>query len=312
MYKNRDEGRIPDRIERLTIVTLIALVIGVTIFSAVFFTTMFGSVGTGYAALLIDPWGQTISEPIFGPRWYIKAPWVEVKTIYYATDTYEDVIPCFSRDQLEMNIQILIRWSLDPTKLRNLYISYPALNYKTKAIESITEETIRLVTKNYTVIQTLEQRDKVALEIQERVLTAIQNEPSIKGALIHLEFDLKDIGYPTAYTKAIEEKLIAEQRKIQAQFERDRILVLANATAQEMIIKAQGEATARIIVAQSIKQAIQLISEATGITNTTRLVELYLYLEALKEIAPNVNILIITMGKDGIPIFYQIPSSSTG
>jgi len=304
----RDEGRIPDRIEHATLKIFVALVFGALIFFATFFATMFGSVDTGYAVIFVDPWAKTISGPIVGPSWYIKAPWVQAVRIYYATDTFSDTIPCFSSDQMEMQIEVLIRWSLDETKIKDLYRSYPNLNYKEKAIESIMEETIRLVTKNYTVLQTIAFRDIVVHKIEQAVFKEIKEEPSLVGALIHLEMDVKNIGYPPKYTQAIEDKLVAEQQKIQAEFERERILILANATAQQLIIQAQGEAQSRIVVANSIKEAIQMITQASGMTNATRITELYLYLEALKQIAPNVNVLIIAMGEDGIPIIYQLPS----
>mgnify|MGYP001050161676 CR=1 FL=1 len=300
--------------ERLLAMALLLLIVG-AVFGVVFFGMMFGTVGVGYAAILINPLGLTdeekVSQPIYGPKWFIKAPWVDVKVIYYQTDKYEDTVPCFTADQLEMQVLIQIRWNLNTSKIRDLYLSYPGLNYKA-AIESITEQIMKTITKNYTVLETIAYREEVIAKIQDAVLRGLKEAPSLKGALATLEFNLRDIGYPKAYTAAIEAKLVAEQQKLQAQFEREKILILANASAQEQIIKALGEAQSRIIKATSIREAIRLIAEATGITNTTRLVELYLYLEALKEIAPHVNILIITMGKDGLPIFYQIPSNSTG
>ena len=302
----------PSKIMRGLSLGLIILLISAGLFSVIFVTTMFGMAEVGDAVVLVDPISRTVSEPILGPSWFVKAPWVKAVHIYYATDTFEDVIPCFSRDQLEMRMQVLIRWSLDPTKIRGLFINYPTLAYKAKAIESIMQETIRLVTKNYTALETIQYRDVVTYEIQQAVLNAIKLEPSLVDALIHLEFDLKNIEYPATYTAAIEAKLVAEQQKIQAEFERERILVLANATAQQAIIEAEGQARARVVIANSTKQAVQLIMESAGTTNSTRIAELYIYLEALMRIAPDVNILVVTTGEGGVPIIYQLPSNSTG
>ena len=167
------------------------------------------------------------------------------------------------------------------------------------------------MTKNYTALETIQYRDVVTNEIEQAVISAIKLEPSLANALTHLELDLKNIVYPATYTAAIEAKLVAEQQKIQAEFERERILVLANATAQQAIIEAEGQAQARIVVANGTKQAIQLIIESAGITNSTRIAELYIYLETLKQIAPDVDLLIVTTTEEGAPIMYQIPSNST-
>ncbi|KXH69708.1 MAG: hypothetical protein AM326_05035 [Candidatus Thorarchaeota archaeon SMTZ-45] len=290
------------------VIVLILVPVFFLVFMFLFGLLMVINVGVGYAAILVDPLTRTTSDPILGPTYAIKAPWVTVVNIYYATDTFEDVIPSFSSDQLEMQIEVLVRWQLDSSKLRELYNNYPNLNYKEKTIQSILAETIRLVTKNYTALETIEFRQVVRDQIQLAVLQELKEESSLAGALISFEFDLKNIGYPSKYTSAIEDKLVAEQQKIQAEFERQRILVLANATAQEVIIKALGDAEAKIIEANATREAIELVLESVGQGgNATRIAELYLWVQTLQRIAPEVEILII--GTDGIPVL--IPTNST-
>ena len=290
------------------VVGLILIPVFFVIFMVVFGLVMVINVGVGHAVILVDPLTRSTSEPVLGPTYAIKAPWVTPVDIYYATESFEKTIPCFSSDQLEMQIEVLVRWSLDPNKLRNLYNNYPRLNYKEAAIESIVAETIRLVTKNFTALETIEFRDIVRNQIETAVLEEIRTEPSLGETLMQLEFDLRNIGYPAKYTSAIEDKLVSEQQKIQAEFERQRILVLANATAQESIIKASGEAGAKVIEANATKQAIELVLESTGQAgNETRIAELYLWVQALQRIAPDIEILIV--GADGVPVL--IPTNST-
>ena len=286
---------------------MFALIMILLVFT-IFGLSMVISVSVGHAVLLIDPLTKSTNAPIVGPTYVVKAPWVTSVDVYYATDSFEDTIACFSSDQLEMQIQILLRWSLDPNQLRELYQNYPRLNYKQAAIESIMAETIRLVTKNFTALQTIEFRDIVRNDVETAVRQEIMAEPSLAGALVQFEFDLKNIGYPSKYTSAIEDKLVAEQQKIQADFERQRILVLANATAQESIITASGEAEAKIIEANATKQAIESILEPLGQSgNETRIAEIYLWVQTLQKIAPDIDILIV--GNEGTPI--MIPTDST-
>jgi len=288
-----------------------ALILVMAIFlisMVVFGLVMVVSIGVGHAVVLVDPVSRSISGPTLGPAYLIKAPWVTAVNIYYATDTFEDVIPSFSSDQLEMEIEVLARWSLDPEKIRDLYNNYPNLNYKEKVIESIMEETIRLITKNYTALETIEFRDVVRDKVETAVLQELDSEPSLAGAIMSFELDLKNIGYPENYTAAIEDKLVAQQQQIQAGFERGRILIIANATAQEIVIKAAGEAEAKVIEATATKEAIELVLESVGQSgNETRIAELYLWVQALQRIAPNVEIMIV--GADGIPVL--IPTNST-
>jgi len=70
-----------------TKVFFLGTMLALTVFLVIFFGTMYYSVGTGYAAILVDPLSGSISEPIVGPAWGVKAPWVSVVHVYIATDT---------------------------------------------------------------------------------------------------------------------------------------------------------------------------------------------------------------------------------
>jgi len=267
--------------------------------------TMVIQVKVGDAVVLVDPLLQTTGDPIVGPTYIIKPPWVTAVYIYYSTDSWESITSSFSADQLEMNVETLVRWSLNPDNLKQLYINYPNLNYKTVAFESILAETIRLITKSYTALETIEFRDQVRDRIELAMIEAVANEPSLAGVITNLEFDLRDIAYPDKLTSAIEDKLVAEQQKIQADLEKDRILILADATAQEAVIIATGAAEAKIIEANATRISIEEILMASGQPgNETQIVELYLWVKGLQEIAPDVDIMIV--GNDGTPLL--IPS----
>jgi regulator of protease activity HflC (stomatin/prohibitin superfamily) len=276
-----------------------------------------GYVDVGHAAVIVDPlFGNPatsrISGIMTGAAWFFKPPWANVLDIYYATDSYEDVIPCFSSDQLEMAITVQMRWQLNTSRLVELYRSYPKLDYESTAIDPIMEETIRLVTKNYTALETIEFRDIIAVQMEQAIFSKIHAEASLENALSYLTFDLKNIGYPEQYTAAIEDKLVKEQQRLGAEFDREKILILANATAQEIVIKADAEAQAKIIVANSTRQGIELILQASGAdpTNSTRIAELYLWVETLRQIAPNIDLFLVSTGQDGIPIL--VPMNQTG
>ena len=189
---------------------LIVLVFVLIFLAIIFASTMVVGIGVGHAVVLVDPVSKSVSDSILGPTYAVKAPWVSAVDVYYATDSFEDTVPCFSSDQLEMEIGVLLRWSLNPEKIKALYSNYPNMNYKETAIQSILEETIRLITKNYTALETIEFRDIVRNEVETTVLNELQTEVSLAGALTHFEFDLKNIGYPEKYTSAIEDKLVAE------------------------------------------------------------------------------------------------------
>ena len=308
---------------RLRKVMKLSAVLGLVVILSVavlFSSAMFVNVPVGYALILVDPLTKAVDGPVLGPTWYIKAPWIQGIQIYYALDSlgmWDGIeadypsVPCFSRDQLEMRIDIMVRWTLNPTNLVDLYRSYPNLDWKKTAIASMARESMRFVTANFTAVETVEKRVLIAASMRNEILRRLISEPSLVGAIFSLEFDLRNIALPASYTAAIEAKLVAEQQKLQSEFQREKILILANATAQEAIIRARGDAQSKVILANGTRQAIEMAIQAAGVTNSTTIAELYLWVEALKQIAPNVNVLIITTGTGETPLIFQLPSNST-
>ncbi|MCW8802531.1 MAG: SPFH domain-containing protein [Candidatus Bathyarchaeota archaeon] len=300
---------------------LVTVIVAALVFTAVFVLTMWVNVPVGSAVVMVDPLSGQISDPIMGPAWATKAPWVNAVEITVAVDTlgmwgdgYDrtadfPTVKSFSRDQLEMEIDITIRWRLDPSKIKQLYQNLPQKNWKEDIISSIAREQVRIVTKDFNTIQTIEQRDYVAQTMRDAIWNKISSSAPLAGAVTDFEFELRNIGYPATYTTAIEAKLVAEQQKIQADFERQIVVIEATATAEKITIEAAANANATVIEANATKEAIELVLEAAGAdpNNSTRLAELYLTVQTLQQIAPDIDMLI--MAPDGTPIL--LPSTNT-
>jgi regulator of protease activity HflC (stomatin/prohibitin superfamily) len=300
---------------------LIIILVFAAVVTAVFFLTMWVNVPVGNAVVLVDPLAGSVSDPILGPTWVTKAPWIQPVQITVAVDTLGmwgdgsdrtadfPTVKSFSRDQLEMEIDILIRWRLDVGKVKQLYENLPQKNWKKDVIASIAREQVRIVTKNFNTIETIEQRDYVAQTMRDTIWDKLSTSATLAGAIIDFEFELRNIGYPLKYTSAIEDKLAAEQRKIQAEFERQIVVINATANAEKITIEAKARANATVIEANATRTAIELVLEASGVdpNNETRVAELYLVVQTLQQIAPDIDMLI--MAPDGTPILLPSPTS---
>ena len=289
-------------------ISIVAIVIAI-----LFVFTMIFNVGVGEAGMVVDPLTGSISDPILGPTFGIKAPWTSLTRVPYAretlgmwgdgTDEFADyaAIDCFSKDQLEMQVDIMIRWSIDPNKLKDLYQSYPSLNWEDKAVASLVREHIRYITKQYTAVQTIELRDQIGLEIEQELTSAITEAESLRGAIINVEVDLRNVGLPAKYLISIEDKLAAEQLKIQADFEAERKIILANADAQALLIGANATAQQKIIDGQGIRNAIDVLVAEHNIADEDYMefLDLYVYLKTLENLAENENVNFIVGVEDG-------------
>ena len=298
---------------RIIIIIGVAMaVIGLLVFTMIF------NVGVGEAGMIVDPLTGSISDPVIGPTFGIKAPWTSLTTVTYARETlgmwgdgsdeFADyaAINCFSKDQLEMQVDIMIRWSVDPNKLKDLYQSYPSLNWEDKAVASLVREHIRYITKQYTAVQTIELRDQIGLEIEQELTNAINEAESLKGAIINVEVDLRNVGLPAKYTSSIEDKLAAQQLKIQAEFEAERKIILANADAQALLIGANATAEQKIIDGQGIREAIDVLVAEHSIADEDYMdfLDLYVYLKTLETLAENENVNFI-VGVEGENLLIQ-------
>jgi regulator of protease activity HflC (stomatin/prohibitin superfamily) len=293
----------------------VAVLIALMLLAIIIPLTMFRTVGVGYGVTLVDPIGKTVSDPITGPAWFLKAPWVSDIPIYYALDSvgmwkegdlqgeFPPITP-ISQDGLRIEVDILVRWSLDPVKLSALYQRFPNLDWKDRVVSSVIRETGRDVIGQYTAIEVIENRSAITKVLSEEIVAALYAEESLLDALMNVEVDLRDIDPPVEFLKAIESKLAAEQAKLQAEFEREKILILANASAAEKIIAAQGEAESRLIIANGTAESIRIIAADMGM-NATELTNLYLTLEALKEIAKTTGNFVVILGDEGLT--YLIP-----
>ena len=300
------------QIRIIGIIVVVAAIIVLIVFTMIF------QVGVGRAGMVVDPLTGTISNPVLGPTFGLKAPWTTVITVEYAretlgmwgdsTDELADYpsIDCFSQDQLEMQVDIMIRWSIDPAKLVSLYQSFPSLNWEGKAVASLVREHVRYITKQYTAVQTIELRDVIGLEIEQELINAINEAPSLRGAIIEIEVDLRNVALPDSYTTAIESKLAAQQLKIQADFEADRVIILANADAQALLIGANATAQQKIIDGQGIREAINVLVAEQNITEEDfkEFLEVYVYLKTLETLAENENVNFI-VGVEGENLLIQ-------
>jgi regulator of protease activity HflC (stomatin/prohibitin superfamily) len=286
-------------------------------FGAMYASNSWASVDTGHALLIIDyqtgniqvVLGATAGFYLDGGK--VMLGLVRTVDIYYSTDAFDAMIPCFSKDQLEMGVNITLRWQLNTSLIVQLYRNYPKLDYEPTAIDSIMEKVIRFVTRNFTAVETIANRPQIAEQMQNLIFENLRNEPSLAGALSYMTFDLKNIAYPPNYTNAIEVKLEAEQMQLKAEFERQRTLILANATAQQSIIEAYGQAQAKIINSEATQEAIQRLIQAAGANGTEafEIAKLYINSETLKVIAPYIQNLIMIQGS-ALPVI-TIPTNST-
>jgi len=297
----------PPRIRRAAALAVLLIIIvgSILLFSV-------GHIGVGYVAVIVDPvFGSTkaVGDGSYA-RYFFKPPWASVYKVYVATDSVHmwseggqrgdfPAVETLTKDGLEVKVDITVRWRVLPSEVVNLYKRFPALDWREKAIIPIIRETVRNLIVQFDAIETIEKRGVISAMLEEELVRAFEEEPSIQGAIILEGIDLRRIALPDAFVKAIEAKLAAEQLAIAAEYNRTRMLVLANATAASQIIEAQGLATSRLIIANATRRAIEIIASEEGV-DVGEVTNLYLYLETLRDVAERGGTIIVVSGEESL------------
>lgn len=272
-------------------VVLIIIIGGVLVFSI-------GRVGVGYVSIIVDPvFGTTTSlGDGANARYFFKPPWSSVFRIYVATDSINmwserlvtgdfPSVEALTKDGLKVDVDITVRWRVSPSEAVALFRRFPGLDWKDRAIIPIIRETARNLIVDFTAIETIEKRGAIATMMEQALTEAFEIEPSLEGAVLIDGVDLRRISLPENFVNAIESKLSAEQLAIAAEFNKTRILVIANASAASEIIRAEGVAKSKIIVANATREAIKAIAILNPDIDEVELTNLYMYLDALRDIS---------------------------
>ncbi len=299
---------------------LLALAILVVILAAMSVFT----VDLGYAAVVYDPVAGYVSDTAqLGPRIGFKLPWQVVKKIYVATDAIHmwsevreespgegekvgdfPAVEALTRDGLQAWIDITVRWHLIPGLTPKLVRAYPDLDYEGRLLIPEIRRVTRDVIAEYEAATIAESRPSIGAEIYRELQKTLDEDEQVGGVIVIDEIYIRNIRLPDEFMNAIQDKLASQQRMIAAQYERNRTIILANASAQAKIMEAQGEARARIIQAQAAAEAINTIVNAGG--DPADIARIYVFLQNLRELQANGTQMVVVVSPQGIPLLYPL------
>lgn len=288
-----EQLRIPIRIISVVVAIILLVVITFALFILTLVTTE-----VGYVTLIIDPIAGTVITRGDGTtaQWFFfsKAPWAYEKKVYVAVDVIHmwteggrigdfPAVGCLTKDGLAVEVDITVRWRINPSKVIDLFKKYPELDWKSRTIVPLVRETLRDVSSKYTAMETITKREEIAVAVTNLLERAFREESTFQGAILLEGVDLREINLPKKFTDAIEAKLSAEQEKLAAEFQAAKVLVLAYADANATIIRAQGTAEAISQIAEKCEMAEKEIAQ------------LYILVEALKKMAETEGKVIVIM-----------------
>lgn len=208
--------------------------------------TFFGcmtSVTTGNTGV-VTTFGK-VEDYTLEAGFHLKAPWNTVTEMDNRVQKTTIDLSCFSSDIQEVKMVYTLNYQIDKSNAQEIYRSV-GTNYYTTIIEPNIAEAVKVATAKYTAEQLVQTRSNLANDI-EALLEENLSKYNIKVSSTAIE----DMDFTDAFTTAVENKQVAEQKKKQAEIEQaqqlaqaenDKKIAMTNAEAAAEVAKIQAEA----------------------------------------------------------------------
>jgi prohibitin 2 len=223
---------------------------------------------------------------------------MEVRTQKIVEDTVSA-----SNDLQDVSTQVALNYHLDPDNAQIVYRQL-GLDYANRVIIPAIQESVKQVTARFNAEELITQRESVKTEIEQQIRGRLAAYNIIVDTISITEFQ-----FSQEFVQAIEAKVAAQQRALQAQNELRRIEI----EAQQAEARAVGEQQANIARAEGVRQAnvLQAQGEAQAITVIDeQLRNSPTYLEWLKSQTWDGHLPLVVGGSGNTP-FIEIPSAES-
>lgn len=202
--------------------------------------------------------------------------WITEKYEKYDTkvQTLDIQDAAYSKDAQTMDLTMTVQYQIDTAKVKEIATTYGSLDALSSRIRSVSIERAKSVLSNYSAMTIIETRASISPEVEEAIKFVISENyfVTINTAV------LTNIDFSDAFEQTVEQKMIAEQQQLQAQYEAEKAKIEAEAAAQiakieaeaslavaklnaeAKIAAAEGDAAAQVTIAQSEARATKLKS----------------------------------------------------
>ncbi len=221
-------------------------IIGVFVLTLIL--NVFGTIGAGERGVLLQ--FGAVQDKIFNEGLYFKIPFIQ-KVVKIDVKIQKDEIPASasSKDLQVVTSKIALNYHLDPSAVNKVWQDV-GKNYNTRIIAPSIQEAVKAVTARFTAEELITKREEVKEQIKSNLADRL-----FERNIIVDEFNIIDFEFSPAFNEAIESKVKAEQLKLKADRDLERIKI----EKEQTIAAAQGKAEAIRIEANALRQNPQVV-----------------------------------------------------
>lgn len=183
-------------------------------------------------------------------------PWQKVIKMDNRTQKQELTLSCFSSDIQEVSVLYTVNYQIEKSNAQNIYKNI-GTDYFNIVVKPKVLEALKGVFAQYTAESLVSERGTLSEKIEE-VLKENLNGYNIEIVSTSLE----NIDFTDAFTNAVEEKQVAQQQKLKAETEQEKLNLEAKAKAERDVIEAQALADAALIAANNEAAIVKIQADS--------------------------------------------------
>jgi prohibitin 2 len=289
-------------ISRSLVKVVVPIIIGIIIISIIAVSSV-RTVDAGNRGVLVQ-FGNVDTDASLDEGLHFVVPFRDnVVQMEVRTQKIVESATSASKDLQDVSTQVALNYHVNPDRAQVVYQQL-GFEYPTRVITPAIQESVKQVTARFNAEELITKRETVKNQITDQITARLAAYNIIVDAI-----SITDFQFSQLFKQAVEAKVAAQQRALQAQNELRRIQI----EAQQNEAKAIGEQKANIARAEGIKQSnvLQAEGEAQAITIIDQqLRNNPTYLEWLKATKWDGKLPLVTGGGgQGVTPFIEIPTS---
>lgn len=216
----------------------------------IFVPFSFHTVDTGEIAV-VKRLGEAKYERTAGTHfdwWFMNSYQVydaKVQNVEIATAAY-------SSDAQTMDIAMTMQYQIMSDKATEIAKQYGSLEALQGRIQAIATEKVKAVLSSHKAMDIIADRSAMSPAVEEAVRNAIGEDYYVNIVAVVLT----NIDFSDAFETAVEEKMIAEQKQLKAEYENQTKVAQAEADAKAKLVAAEAEAKANELLEKSLTDKI--------------------------------------------------------
>ena len=200
-----------------------------------------GTVGAGERGILLQ--FGAVKDKVFDEGLYFKIPFVQqVVKMDVKMQKDEVAASASSKDLQVVTSKVAINYHLFPNSVNKVWQEV-GKDYNSRIIAPSIQEAVKAVTAKFTAEELIIKRE----DVKEQIKTNLA-ERLVKNNIIVDEINIVAFDFSKAFNDAIEAKVTAEQLKLKAERDLERIRI----EADQKVVEAEGKAKAIRTEAQAL------------------------------------------------------------